>query len=161
MRRYPSNMPWLLASFAIVAITSASCRPHANSTTTTIPDEADAGKAVPTMWFADSTDPSPANVPPHVLQKMATARSFLDADKLLPPEWRLCGRLVDENDVWQIECQPMGPYLNSSIVVVMRGNEVLRRYYSDAFDARSWWTETDWFIRLRDLEERLDDFPQR
>ena len=29
MRRYLSNMPWLLASFAIVAITSATCLPMA------------------------------------------------------------------------------------------------------------------------------------
>ncbi len=143
MRRYPSNIPWLLASFAIVAITSASCLPQTPPAATRQPTRpsadsppapADAGKAAPTMWFADSTDPSPANVPPHVLQKMATARSFLDKDKLLPPEWRLYGRFVDENDVWQIECKPIGPYLNTSIVVVIRGNEVLRRFYSDAID---------------------------
>ncbi len=66
MRRYPSNIPWLLASFAIVAITSASCLPQTPPAATRQPTRpsadsppapADAGKAAPTMWFADSTDP--------------------------------------------------------------------------------------------------------
>lgn len=168
----PITAPAILTITALLTIAGPSCRSSEPTTPNEPPQPAatstaaeDAGPVVEASWCANSSDPSPANFAPEIQFKIDLARDLLESDKLLPPEWELCARSMAEAGVWWVECRPRGPYLNSAITVVIRDDRIERRFYSDAFDSRTWieparYDPMDDIRRKRLSEQNLRDQSQ-
>lgn len=85
-------------------------------------------------WCRTSeADPSPHELPKHVISAIEESRDYLQSRSMLPPQWRMCATPVEEGEL-HVTCWPTIRYLNSPVTLVVHKGEVVGRYYSDTND---------------------------